>query len=109
MQQQSVEDTLNVLRKSLKTVPDKSHFIVNLYSLHPILNAPGKPFLPQGKSFAPSQAEQLPKFRPQVNKKGNDLDQSKWVETFGYLYFNIYFQMWWLYSFVDDIYHIVWY
>lgn len=62
MQQQSVEDTLNVLRKSLKTVPDESHFIVNLYSLHPITSPPDKPFLPQGKSYAPSQAEQLPNF-----------------------------------------------
>ena len=54
MQLQSVEDTLTLLRKSLKTVLDEVHFIVNLYSLHPITSPPDKPFLPQGKSYAPS-------------------------------------------------------
>ena len=62
MQLQSVEDTLTLLRKSLKVVLDEVHFIVTLYSLHPITSPPDKPFLPQGKSYAPSQAEQLPNF-----------------------------------------------
>ena len=59
---QSVEGTLNPQGKSLITVLDEVHFIVNLYSF-PTTPAPqGKSFLPQGKSFAPSEAEQLPKF-----------------------------------------------
>ena len=36
-------------------------FIVNLYSFPPTTGPPGKSFLPQGKSFAPFHAEQLPK------------------------------------------------
>ena len=45
---------------TLKTVLDEVHFIVNLYSLIPLV-PPGKSFLPQGKSFAHSQVDQLPK------------------------------------------------
>ena len=46
---------------NLKTVLDEVHFIVNLYSFP---GHPGKLFLTQGKSFAPSQAEQLSKLPP---------------------------------------------
>ena len=67
IQLQSVEDTLTLLTKSLKTVLDEVHFIVNLYSLHTITSPPGKPFLPQGKSYVPSQAEQLPKLSPPLD------------------------------------------
>ena len=68
---QPVEGTLKVYGKSLATVLDEVHFIVNLYSfplsLVPQLNPsfpkvshlltpgpPVKPFLPQSKSFAPT-------------------------------------------------------
>ena len=57
---QSVEGTLKVLGKYLTTVWDEVHFIVNLHIVYP----PGKSFLPQGKSVALSQAEQLPKLTP---------------------------------------------
>ena len=50
---QSAESAFKVLEKSLKTVLDDAPVMVNLYSL------PGKPFLYPGKSFAPSEAEQL--------------------------------------------------
>ena len=49
-----MEGTLKVLGKSLKTVLDEVHFIVNLYSC-----PQGKPFRPH--LLAPSQGEQLPK------------------------------------------------
>ena len=52
---QSVESDFKVLEKSLKTVLDDAHVMVNLYSL------PDKPFLYPGKSFAPSEAEKLRK------------------------------------------------
>ena len=47
----SVEGTLKVLGKSLKTVLNEFHFIVHLYSFTPCF--PGKPFFPHGNSFAP--------------------------------------------------------
>ena len=53
---QSVERDFKVLEKSLKTVLDDAHVMVNLYSL------PDKPFLYPGKSSAPSEAEKLLKF-----------------------------------------------
>ena len=62
----SVEGTLKVFGKSLKTVLDEVHFLVNLYSFR----TPG----PQSNSsFAkvshlpPSQAEQLPKLPPPLD------------------------------------------
>ena len=47
----TVEGTLKVYGKSLTTVLDEVHFIFNLYT--PTPGPPSKPFLPQGKSFAP--------------------------------------------------------
>ena len=50
---QSVKGTLKVQGKSLTTILDKVHLIVNLYSFSPTSGPPGKPFLPHGQSFAP--------------------------------------------------------
>ena len=50
---QSVGGTLKVLGKSLTTVLDEVHFIFNLSSFPLPLVPQSKPFLPQGKSFAP--------------------------------------------------------
>ena len=50
---QSVGGTLKVLGKSLTTVLDEVHFIFNLSSFPLPLFPQSKPFLPQGKSFAP--------------------------------------------------------
>ena len=47
-----------VYGKSFTTVLDEVHFV------SPTPGPPGKPFFPQGMSFAPSQAEQLPKHLP---------------------------------------------
>ena len=48
-----LEGTLKVYGKSLTTVLDEVHFILNLYSFPLPLVPPGKSFLRQGKSFAP--------------------------------------------------------
>ena len=59
---QSVEGALKVLGKLLTSVLDEVHFIVNLCGLRlPLVPSSSKSFLPLGKSFAPSQAEQFPK------------------------------------------------
>ena len=50
---QSVGGTLKVLGKSLTTVLDEVHIIFNLSSFPLPLVPQSKPFLPQGKSFAP--------------------------------------------------------
>ena len=49
---QSVGIAIKVLPKCLKTVFDEVHFMVNLLS-----HTPSPPY--KGKSFAPSQSEQL--------------------------------------------------
>ena len=55
----SVEGTLKVLEKSLKTVWDEVHFIVNLYSF-PLPSVPqAKPPFPELGHLLPSQAEKL--------------------------------------------------
>ena len=63
-QKQLVESTLKVLGKSLKTVLDEVHFIVNSYSspLHLVLQV--NPSFPKVSYQPPSQVEQLSKLPP---------------------------------------------
>ena len=63
---QSVEGTLKVPRKSLKTFLDEAHFIVNLYSF-PIPPVPqANPFFPRVSILPSFQAEQLLKLPSSV-------------------------------------------
>ena len=52
-QKQSVGGAIKVLEKSLKTILDKVHFIVNLYSFPVPSSHPGKPFFLQISHFTP--------------------------------------------------------
>ena len=54
--------SLKVL-ENLKAVLDEVHFKDNLYSFPIPPVPPGTLFIPLGKSFAPSQAKQLPKLQ----------------------------------------------
>ena len=65
-QKESVGNPHKVMAKFLEAVVDDVHFIFNLHSF---LMPPSLPrqMLPIGKSFAPSQAEQLPKLAPPLN------------------------------------------
>ena len=58
---QSVEDTLKVHGKSLTTVLDEVHFIVNLYSFTLTLVSQVNPSFPKLSQLSPYQVEQLPK------------------------------------------------
>ena len=72
-QKQSTGGALKVLGKSLQTVLNELHFIVNLYSFYlpPVPQA--NPFFPQLSHLPPFQVEQLPKVDPSSRHISNCL------------------------------------
>ena len=58
---QAVGGTLKVLGKSLESVLDEVHFIVNLYSFSLPSDPQANPSFPKASNLPPFQAEQLPK------------------------------------------------